>query len=219
MPKRIDTQARIEKVRLQGIDFPASDPANGYGWIYYISGTNSGLYLETADGTRVGPFITEGFVNEIYQSGDDITITNTVTETDIIPATQIDANSLGSHKSIHARILCNINHGIVGTLTIRAKYGSTTIATCTFPEGTVTASKPVVIDIYLSANGGTSAQYCIIKGVGLDAAKVAYGRAAEGTASEDSTTNLNFSVTGQWGAASSSLTFTGHHMLIEGKYT
>ena len=58
MTKRIDTEARIEQVRLQGLGSAPSSPDAGYGYLYYISGANPGIYFENHEGEQIGPFIT-----------------------------------------------------------------------------------------------------------------------------------------------------------------
>ena len=58
MTKRIDTQARIEQLRLQGLGSAPSSPDAGYGYLYYISGANPGIYFENHEGEQIGPFIT-----------------------------------------------------------------------------------------------------------------------------------------------------------------
>lgn len=60
MTVKIDTTARIEKIRVQPRGaFPAGDPESGYGWLYFVTGTaNGGMYFENDAGMRIGPFIT-----------------------------------------------------------------------------------------------------------------------------------------------------------------
>ena len=55
MAKRIDTQARIEAVRLQEQGSPIATPAAGYSAVYAKA---NGLYLVNDDGQHIGPFIT-----------------------------------------------------------------------------------------------------------------------------------------------------------------
>jgi hypothetical protein len=61
MVKRIDNEARIERIRLedQATVF-AGDPDSGYSWFYTTTGSSphGGLYLEKSDGSLIGPFIT-----------------------------------------------------------------------------------------------------------------------------------------------------------------
>lgn len=55
MSLRIDTQARIEAVRLQNQGAAPSAPSAGYSLVFSKS---DGLYLETSGGAVIGPFIT-----------------------------------------------------------------------------------------------------------------------------------------------------------------
>lgn len=59
MAVKIDTNARIEKVRFQDQTSHPSAPSAGYSWLYRVTGTGqSGLFVEDDAGRRIGPLIT-----------------------------------------------------------------------------------------------------------------------------------------------------------------
>lgn len=59
MAVKIDTNARIEKVRFQDQTSHPSAPSAGYSWLYRMTGTGqSGLFVEDDAGRKIGPLIT-----------------------------------------------------------------------------------------------------------------------------------------------------------------
>lgn len=62
MAKKIDTDARIEKIRIQNQGSHPSAPDSGYAWLYRRTGAgHSGLFVEDSDGKLIGPLITGTF--------------------------------------------------------------------------------------------------------------------------------------------------------------
>lgn len=94
MTVKIDTTARIEKIRVQPQGaFPAGDPESGYGWLYFITGSaNGGMYFENDTGMRIGPFVTGSagsgsggslaYINTFtVNTGTSINLTSVITST------------------------------------------------------------------------------------------------------------------------------------------
>lgn len=141
-------------------------------------------------------------------------VRNTVTETAILSET-IDANTLGTTGAIHARIFFSDFDSDGSTVVFKIKYGSTTLITSS--SLTPQTDQVGYIDIYLIGAGTTGTQEANYH---IFAHKQATSTAsshhtlmnyANGTASEDSTGALTFTVTAQWSGASA-----GSGITVEG---
>jgi hypothetical protein len=114
MTKRIDTEARIERVRLddQSSVF-AGDPTSGYSWLYTTTGSSphGGLFLEKEDGSIIGPFITGTSSSGGYTEGARVyrntgtAITNGVVETIVFNSEVYDTDN--NHSGASSQLYCN----------------------------------------------------------------------------------------------------------------
>lgn len=165
-------------------------------------------------------------VGKIATSGAAANVTNTVTETNVF-SVSVPANTLGTSSAVRAVIfVSNFNYDDTNsTLTIRAKYGTTTLATLVIDPsaGDVTAAQAGRVTFNLIANAATNAQRGILE-VDLyknqldpkSATQVAYTKAVNsGTAAEDSTGALNIIVSVQWGTATNDSDFNTVGYIIE----
>lgn len=137
-----------------------------------------------------------------------VTIANTVTET-TVSTFSLPANILGTNNMVIGTIYLSdldIRGAAGATLTLRLKYGATTLVSLLFaPAGTATNGQ-AKIEVYLAAVGATNSQ----KGTmslyrNPTAASGAWDGAiiTPGTAAEDSTAAKNLIVTAQWSEANS----------------
>ena len=138
-----------------------------------------------------------------------VTVTNTTTETSIF-SFSIPANTLGPNRLLRVNIGGTYlnNSGGIRTLTIRLKYGATTVASF---ARTITEVNPVagfIFDLYLCGDDSNSAQKGWFNFATVDDSQdLTFGTRAFGIAAEDSTGALTFDVTVQHGFANANLTF------------
>lgn len=147
----------------------------------------------------------------------NITCGNTTNET-IIGSVVIPANSLGPNGlyrlTLIGPFLCNVFTS--ETITLKLKYGSTTIANnggfTPYHSSTTFGFK---IEAFLSGQGATNSQFGFLQGNDVFTTTGSYNPGLQGTASEDSTTQLNLFITAQWSKASANLTLTTKHLILE----
>jgi len=145
--------------------------------------------------------------NVLYTTGTRVDIKNDNTEQTAL-SFSVPGGTLGTAHAIRVTIQARIIHSIAGTLTVKFKYGATTMLTITVPEGTSTADKSTDIHFLLAATGATNTQRVSGRVDMQDAANTLRTRwNQEGTAAEDSTAAKTLAVTVQWGAISNSLEY------------
>ncbi len=175
-------------VRLTGTSYPAADGAN-----------ITGIVGRT----------------KVSQSASAVTITNTTSETALASFT-VPANTLGTNGSIFVRIFISDFDITTEQLTLRFKYGSTTMATINISGVSSPTNGMGYIDFVLIADASTSAQKgyaSTIISTGenfLPSAGITNTshKFSNGTAAENSTSDLTLAITGQWNVSSSSLSIT-----------
>ncbi|MBR1146677.1 hypothetical protein [Bradyrhizobium sp. AUGA SZCCT0431] len=115
----------------------------------------------------------------------------------------IPANTLGTSRVVDIRTIASqltiIN---TATATIRFKYGSTTVATVVINPGATRDYVSILGQMFLGSAGTTGTQKfnVVLHGGISETANVIYAT-GDGTASEDSTTALNFIITIQYSAS------------------
>jgi hypothetical protein len=120
----------------------------------------------------------------------------------------VPGGTLGTKNALKLILQARIIHSIAGTLTIRFKYGGTTMLTITVPEGVGTADKSSDIWFLLAATGATNTQRVSGRVDMQDSNNGIRSRwNQEGTAAVDSTASQTLAVTVQWGSASNSLEY------------
>lgn len=158
----------------------------------------------------------------------EITVANTVTETTLFDCT-VPGGTLSTSNAVKIRIfLSSFSCQNSNTLTLKLKYGSTTLVTAvnnvnTF--GTNVASLKGWVDAYLIADGGTSAQkgvlwYECVADSAEENTRATVGvskvyASGNGTASENSQNDLTVSITATWSVAHASNTVTGEFWTVE----
>ena len=159
----------------------------------------------------------------------DLTYSNSTTETDIVSYT-VPANTLGTDKAIRVSLRGRYVNasGSNKTITIRIKYGATTL----FQDSTIifnsAATTSVFIqDFILTAKEATNSQIMIgsfIMGgrgtpaIGLGSMSIVTNSVSfgvQGSSSIDSTSAQDFKVTFQHSAAAENTTFTRDYAAVE----
>lgn len=159
-----------------------------------------------------------GNTGVIRTTSADVTVVNTTTETTIFTFT-IPANTLGTDNStrlfIQGRVTDNTGGG-AQLLTVRLKYGATTVATRIIESVTGITDQGYPFMFALMADGATNAQEAMMKlQRDLASASTVPTNIARGTAAEDSTTALALAVTVQWDLADANLSYTMEHAVLE----
>jgi len=160
---------------------------------------------------------TRGIASGLYDRvNSDTTVGNTTTETNIY-SKSITANDMGSTGGLRLRLIGQYtnNTGATRTLTVKPKFGSTTLATHTLSLTTsgTNGQYEMVVHVFNTATNaqrGTSNINAMRGGGLIDSA---FGVAL--TATEDTTSAKTLSVTVQWDSASASATLTNKLATLE----
>lgn len=147
---------------------------------------------------------------------------NTASETNIF-SVSIPANYLGTNNAVRFKMpVTDLSFNSVSdTLTIRVKYGSTTLVSQVITDGAGTLDWMGNLEVILMGNGGTSAQRAVSQywfsdqATNTSSASSIIHSIDTGTSTEDSTGALNFVVSIQWNDASASHDFVPAGYLIE----
>lgn len=145
----------------------------------------------------------------------DTTVGNTATETTVYNKT-IDANDMLTNGG--ARLFMHFeaeqSSGANKDLSVRVKFGATTLVTLTVTIATDASSFDFQLEVMLF-NTATNAQRCAAK-LSLDRDDVSLSeRSAYGTAAEDTTASKALVVTAQWSAADPATTLTRKMAVLE----
>lgn len=139
------------------------------------------------------------------RSRPNVTVTNTASETDVFTIS-VAGNTLGSTGRLRLTLLggkVKNGGGTDNAMTMRVKYGSTTVATISVPGVSTdnAATRPCDLEVDLWNDNATNAQICHARCVaGTNDGSGATIAIARGTASEDSTASKTFKVTWQQAA-------------------
>jgi len=95
----------------------------------------------------------------LVRSTTPVTIGNTTTETNTF-GTTVGANILGTQRTLHFSATATVsqNSGANNTLTLRFKYGGTTLQVASLIMPSANATGPLLIDCELTARGATNLQ-------------------------------------------------------------
>lgn len=150
---------------------------------------------------------------------------NTTTTETTIYTYSVAGGTLGSTKALRLSMLADILNNIGGAdnLTLRVKYGATTIFAAVLAAGSTAARRGVSLSLTLSALNATNAQ--IAQGIVLmdSAAGGVTGTAGDATpkigthagVAEDSTAAKTLAVTVEWASSSASASFRCHAVQLE----
>jgi len=146
---------------------------------------------------------------KLYASATPIAQENTTSEITLITVT-VPGGTLGTNNAIKIKWWVDTGNYIPAakaTMTIRLKYGATTIATWVNTASTVADSYAGFWEALLIADGATNAQDGKINNFMFQTdggGQLIPTLATVGTATEDSTANKTLAVTCQWSSANSS---------------
>lgn len=180
---------------------------NGVFWMCTVAGS-PGTWVNIGGGSGAAS------VYALAMQGANVTVANTVTETDLLPATEVPADSMNANAKLRIQMMLTVTHNTAGNLTIRIKLGATTLASIVIPAGVSSPSKPGFIEAFIANQNSQSSQKTIAQAFLQDGSGnvIAWG---DGTSSIDLSTAEDLSVTAQWSSASASLTMTLHHISVE----
>lgn len=165
-------------------------------------------------------------VGKIEVDATEVTVGNTSAETTLFDVS-VPGGILSTNNAIRLKIFCgDVDVANSATLTIKLKYGATTLATAVNGGGNgASTDYKGWIEAYLIADGSTSAQKGAISyeftsnehEIATDAT-VQIGKViahANGTATEDSTASKTLSVTAQWDTNTTTRTITAEFWVVE----
>lgn len=145
----------------------------------------------------------------------DVTVANTTSETTLLTET-IGAGTLNANGKIKVRLYITDFDLTSGAhlCTLRAKLGSTTLASISIGNGgSISTATPLSnrsgwMDVEISNTGSTSAQFGGLTVGFSESATTSHTIIASGTASEDTTGALAFAITAQWNNAETTNSIT-----------
>lgn len=139
-----------------------------------------------------------------------VTVSNTTSETNLL-SVSIPENRLSTNNGVVARLNISDHDELSGTMTIRAKYGGTTVSTLVTTGAALTNMKGF-IEFRLYANAATNAQKGFANCFLVADAGATFGNvkvfADEGTAAEDSTGDLDLVISVQFSVANAGNSIT-----------
>ena len=140
-----------------------------------------------------------------------VTVGDTVTETSIY-SFSVPGGSLSTNRRIGVKLFGKWSGDGLYTLTIRAKYGATTICSLEYiNSGGFPSNAPFNIQFDLTGSGATGTQNGFLQAQAYAAFEVIDSsgqQASFGTATEDSTADKTLNITVQWTVADNSDTYT-----------
>ena len=140
-----------------------------------------------------------------------VTVGDTVTETSIY-SFSVPGGSLSTNRRIGVKLFGKWSGDGSHALTIRAKYGATTICSLEyFNSGGTPSNAPFNIQFDLTSSGATGTQNGFLQAQAYAAFEVIDSsgqQASFGTATEDSTADKTLNITVQWTVADNSDTYT-----------
>jgi len=149
------------------------------------------------------------------RSTSQTSVTNTTTETTIYSYT-VPGGTLGTSNMLRLTIWGQYlnNTGGARTLTIKVKYGATTVADETRATNADAANQDFKLEAFLMAAGATNSQKggFVIHGANVNQI---FSNASYGTAAEDSTASKTLTVTVTHDSASANCTFNKEVAILE----
>lgn len=197
---------------------------NGTTWVRLGAGT-SGQFLKT-QGAAANPVWADATASTLLEaSGADVNITNDTTETNIF-SISVPGGVLSTNKAIRGYVhITNARFNDTNaTLTLRLKYGATTLITMVIdPSAGTGGSHKGEIHFMLFANASATAQSAYmrarLKTETLDPVNTAAGdnmeASAVGTATENSAGALNLVLSAQWATAALDNDFQRRGYVVE----
>lgn len=188
----------------------AGDIVNGQMFWLEYDGTDLIMTTPKRHGDRIGSFTT------------DVTLTASTTETTLFTLT-VPGNALGSTGCVSGKIYLSsvgVNNG--ASLTLRLKYGGTTIATASATSnGTTSMAGEITFDVINASATNSQEGSIFMKASASDiynGGSVGLAKGfimASGTAAVDSTSDQTLAVTAQFSSSSGNNTITAAYGFLE----
>ena len=140
----------------------------------------------------------------------DNLISNTTTETSLMSVT-ISGNDLDTNNFVHVVLFGDFHNatGVSRSITVRLKYGSTTLVTAISGASSSANTNTMKFDAIMKADNSDSAQQATaVQGIYTDGGTGSDWDGEQGTAAEDSTGDLTLDITAELSVASANLHFT-----------
>ncbi len=167
---------------------------------------SSGKY-PAADGSAITNIVETGS-KLLAQSSSTLTQSTADTNENTLLTVSIPANTLGTSNAVRVKLRGTVVEATGNTTnTIRFKYGSTTTSTVSMTNTNSSSTYNLMIEYVLYATGSTSSQKGAVmfisdKQTTSGATKTGHSVYSSGTASETSTSALNFVITTQLASTS-----------------
>jgi len=174
----------------------------------YVSGVTSSI--QTQLDAKLATTATT-YAKILNHTTTPVTVGDTVTETSIY-SFSVTGGSLSTNRRIGVKLFGKWSGDGSHTLTIRAKYGATTICSLAYTNsGGTPSDDPFNIQFDLTGSGATGTQNGFLQAQAYAAFEVIDSsgqQASFGTATEDSTADKTLNITVQWSVADNSDTYT-----------
>lgn len=182
----------------------------------YIYRIQSGTTWATA------AWIVVGMGGVLSSDASSTNVNNTGVETTTFTFT-VPGGTLRTDRALQLRAIWHVKWNAAGTLTVRVKYGTTTIFTSSALDPADSATfRPLLLDVTLFAANATGLQHAraelSIGEVGIAGVGTVPTRqevASYASAAEDSTLDKAFVVTAQWSVADLNLDLDARNHLLE----
>lgn len=185
-------------------------------------GTNGQVLSANSSETTGLIWSTLSYNKKITTATTDVAIANSATETTLVSAT-VTGGSLSTNNCIRAVVRVDTVQSVAATtdLTIRMKYGATTVVTNTISNiGALSLGGGDITAYLYAAASATSQEGSVLADIQTNAINANDGivgvyNLAKGTAAETSSGDLTFTITAQFDAADASNTLTAIHSVVE----
>lgn len=145
------------------------------------------------------------------ESGTVVAVSGTTNEITLYSGT-FNGGLLGTNGLIALDSLVEVNHAVVGTVTLKLYYGSQSVSMA-IAQGASAALKPGRISFRIGAKGLTNSQFVEGQAHLIDGTTFFF-KEANGFLTVDSTINQRFQLTAQWGGSNNGLAYIQHHLNI-----
>lgn len=184
---------------------------------------DGGTGASTAAGARTN--IGAGVVDVLNRDVSIVDLVSSTTESTLYTFS-VPGGTLSTDRALRLTLIGDYLKNDVNSLTIRIKYGATTVLSSVLSDGEITSDasrRAIMVDFVLSAANATNAQVGSIR-VSVGAANTIAGSAAavaltevgaSTAVAEDSTGALNLVVTGQHSASTANASFRVHVVQLE----
>lgn len=202
-----------------GISPPGTCTANKEVWI--DTDAAEGQQFLICNGAGNGWVLGGSAIQIVNKTAADTTVSNTASETDLF-SYSVPGGTLSTANMVRLVIFAKASSrngsGTNDNLTLRFKYGATTLITETytdFGDDNATTDKGMYFVLDLAGDNATGAQIANLISWGSPQSAMSAATGGRGTATEDSTAAKTLAVSAQWGSASTSNSVTMQYAIVE----